>query len=403
MISDKEIPAVRFQGFEEGWKKKKLEKICDFSKGRGYSKKHLIKSGCPIILYGRLYTKYQTIVEDVDTFVVPRKDSVYSKGNEVIVPSSGETAEDISRASAVLSAGIILGGDLNVMSPFGNISPIFLALSISNGNTKIELSKRAQGKSVVHLHNSDLKTVNLFHPCLTEQTQLGNYFKDLDGMIRLDEQKLQKIKNLKKTMLGKMFPKENSDLPEIRFNGFTDRWQKKKLGDIGSVAMNKRIFKHQTASIGEIPFYKIGTFGGNADAYISRIIFEEYKAKYPYPKLGDILISASGSIGRIVEYLGADEYFQDSNIVWLKIDKNVLNIYLKYFYSVVKWNGLEGSTIKRLYNNNILNTNILYPSTKEQQKIGEYFRNLDQLITRSEQKIEQLKHLRQAMLQKMFI
>ena len=169
--------------------------------------------------------------------------------------------------------------------------------------------------------------------------------------------------------------------PKIRFKGFTDDWEQRKLGEIGSVSMCRRIFKEQTSENGEIPFYKIGTFGGEADAFISRELFEEYKAKYQYPKKGDILISASGSIGRTVVFTGKNEYFQDSNIVWLNHDKHLDNSFLKCFYSIVKWAGIEGSTIKRLYNDNILNTAITLPSVEEQQKIGAYFENLDNLIT----------------------
>ena len=120
--------------------------------------------------------------------------------------------------------------------------------------------------------------------------------------------------------------------------------------------MCRRIFKEQTSESGDIPFYKIGTFGGQADAYISSELFAEYRSKYPYPKEGDILISASGSIGRTVEFTGKNEYFQDSNIVWLNHDDRLDDAFLKCFYSVVKWAGIEGSTIKRLYNDNILNT-----------------------------------------------
>ena len=161
----------------------------------------------------------------------------------------------------------------------------------------------------------------------------------------------------------------------------TKTWEQRKLGEIGSVSMCRRIFKEQTSENGEIPFYKIGTFGGEADAFISRELFEEYKAKYQYPKKGDILISASGSIGRTVVFTGKNEYFQDSNIVWLNHDKHLDNSFLKCFYSIVKWAGIEGSTIKRLYNDNILNTAITLPSVEEQQKIGAYFENLDNLIT----------------------
>ena len=167
----------------------------------------------------------------------------------------------------------------------------------------------------------------------------------------------------------------------MHYFDFHYSWEQRKLGEIGSVSMCRRIFKEQTSENGEIPFYKIGTFGGEADAFISRELFEEYKAKYQYPKKGDILISASGSIGRTVVFTGKNEYFQDSNIVWLNHDKHLDNSFLKCFYSIVKWAGIEGSTIKRLYNDNILNTAITLPSVEEQQKIGAYFENLDNLIT----------------------
>ena len=150
--------------------------------------------------------------------------------------------------------------------------------------------------------------------------------------------------------------------------------------------MCRRIFKEQTSETGDIPFYKIGTFGAEPDAFISRELFEEYKSKYPYPKKGDILISASGSIGRTVEFAGNNEYFQDSNIVWLSHDERLSNPFLKCFYSVVKWAGIEGSTIKRLYNDNILNTVICLPSVPEQERIGLFFENLDHLITLHQRK-----------------
>ena len=160
----------------------------------------------------------------------------------------------------------------------------------------------------------------------------------------------------------------------------TYAWEQRKFGDVGTVAMCKRIFKEETSENGEVPFYKIGTFGGEPDAYISREVYEKYKTMYPYPKKGDILISASGSIGRTVEYTGKDEYFQDSNIVWLQHNKTIDNSFLKVLYSVVQWS-CEGSTIKRLYNDNFLKTKIVIPNIKEQMLIGEYFGRLDNLIT----------------------
>ena len=195
---------------------------------------------------------------------------------------------------------------------------------------------------------------------------------------------------------------ENRKAPKLRFKGFTDAWEQRKLGEVGSVSMCRRIFKEQTSESGDIPFYKIGTFGGQADSFISEELFAEYRSKYPYPKEGDILISASGSIGRTVEFTGGNEYFQDSNIVWLSHDDRLDNTFLKYFYSVVKWAGIEGSTIKRLYNDNILHTVISMPSVAEQKKIGAFFKELDHLITLHQRKLDRLKNIKKSMLDKMF-
>ena len=196
-----------------------------------------------------------------------------------------------------------------------------------------------------------------------------------------------------------MSKKIQKKVPEVRFAGFTDDWEQRRLGELGSVAMNRRIFKEQTSEIGDVPFFKIGTFGGQPDAFISRELYKEYKEKYPYPEIGDILISASGSIGRTVVYQGKDEYFQDSNIVWLKHGGQLNNNFLHQFYTIVKWKGLEGSTIKRLYNKNILDTSISIPSLPEQEQIGEFFKQLDNTIALHQRKIELLQQLKKAYLQ----
>ena len=146
-------------------------------------------AGTPIILYGRLYTKYQFAISEVDTFAVPRNGAVYSQGNEVIVPASGETAEDIARASAVEKSGVMLGGDLNILRPFDFISPLFLALAISNGEPQKELAKKAQGKSVVHIHNTDIQEVTIAYPSRTEQDRIVSVFRQLDNLITLHQRK----------------------------------------------------------------------------------------------------------------------------------------------------------------------------------------------------------------------
>ena len=260
------------------------------------------------------------------------------------------------------------------------------------------------GSTFVEVSGKQMAVMELMvPPTMREQQTIGGFFQQLDQLITLHQRKFEKLTNVKKSMLEKMFPQNGSCYPETRFNGFTDPWEQRKLGEIGSVSMCRRIFKEQTSENGEIPFYKIGTFGGEADAFISRELFEEYKAKYQYPKKGDILISASGSIGRTVVFTGKNEYFQDSNIVWLNHDKHLDNSFLKCFYSIVKWAGIEGSTIKRLYNDNILNTAITLPSVEEQQKIGAYFENLDNLITLHQRELEKLQSIKKSLLEKMFV
>lgn len=198
-------PKRRFKGFTDAWEQRKLGDIATFSKGNGYSKSDLAPSGVPIILYGRLYTNYETTISNIDTFVELKDKSVISQGGEVIVPASGETAEDISRASVVKKQGIIIGGDLNVIKANHLLDPTFLALTISNGEQQKELSKRAQGKSVVHLNNSDLQEVNLTFPVLNEQKEISTLFEKMDNFITLHQRKLDKLKNLKQAYLNEMF------------------------------------------------------------------------------------------------------------------------------------------------------------------------------------------------------
>ena len=151
---------------------------------------------------------------------------------------------------------------------------------------------------------------------------------------------------------------------------YTDVYVCIELGTIGKVSMCKRIMKAETSTTGDVPFFKIGTFGKEPDAYISREKFEEYKAAYAYPRKGDILISAAGTIGRTVIFNGEDAYYQDSNIVWIANDENVvLNRYLYYCYQLQPWNVSTGGTIARLYNDNISKAKIAVPSINEQKRI----------------------------------
>ena len=158
-----------------------------FSKGHGYSKADIRDAGTPLILYGRLYTQYESRIEEVDTFAVEQDGSILSSGNEVIVPASGETAEDIAVASSVRRSGIILGGDLNVVTPTAKLDPDYTALAITYSKAHDDLAKRAQGKSVVHVHGNDIAEVEVSYPSESEQKRISSVVLNLDSLITLHQ------------------------------------------------------------------------------------------------------------------------------------------------------------------------------------------------------------------------
>lgn len=199
------VPEIRFAGFTDPWEQRKLGEIASFSKGSGYSKADIRESGIPLFLYGRMYTQYETRVDSVDTFAAPRPGTLYSKGTEIVVPASGESAEDIARASAITREGIALGGDLNVVYPQRMVTPLFLAYGLSHGSSQKLLAQKAQGKTVVHIHASDLKGLGIAFPDVTEQQAIGTFFSSLDDLITLHQRKLELLRNIKKSLLDKMF------------------------------------------------------------------------------------------------------------------------------------------------------------------------------------------------------
>lgn len=180
-----------------------------------------------------------------------------------------------------------------------------------------------------------------------------------------------------------------SKLDELIKEFCPDGVEYKCLSEIGQVKMCKRILKAQTNAIGEIPFYKIGTFGGKANAFISEDLFNEYKEKYSYPKIGEILISAAGTIGRTVVYNGEPAYYQDSNIVWLSHDESmILNTFLRYCYELKPWNVSSGGTIARLYNDNILKARIPVPPLEVQREIVQILDNFTSLTAELQTKLQ---------------
>ena len=404
-------PKIRFKGYEEDWEQRKLGDIAEFSKGSGYSKGDLIESGTPIILYGRLYTKYETSISEVDTYVEAKDGSVYSKGGEVIVPASGETAEDIARAATVDKSGVILGGDLNVVSPNEDINSAFLAISISHGNSQRELAKKAQGKSIVHIHNEEIKNLVVPFPTKAEQNKIVEYFSSLDNLITLHQRKCDETKKLKKYMLQKMFPQNGKRVPEIRFVGFTEDWEQRKLGDIAEFSKGSGYSKGDLIESGT-PIILYGRLYTKYETSISEVdTYVEAKDGSVYSKGGEVIVPASGETAEDIAraatvdksgvILGGDLNVvspnEDINSAFLAISISHGNSQRELAKKA------QGKSIVHIHNEEIKNLVVPFPTKAEQNKIVEYFSSLDNLITLHQRKYEELQKIKKFMLQNMFI
>ena len=407
------VPQIRFAGFTDPWEQRKLGELCSFSKGCGYSKNNLRDQGTPIILYGRLYTNYETQIHSVDTFVDPLENSVYTEGGEVIVPASGETAEDISIASVVEKPGIILGGDLNIITPSAVVNPVFLALELSYGKPHFDLAKRAQGKSVVHIHNEDIANVFFDRPCIAEQRRIGEFFDRLDILITLHQRKYDKLCVLKKSMLDKMFPKGGSLYPEIRFAGFTDPWEQRKLGE---VAYGFEYGLNAAASDfdGEKKYLRITDIDDRTrefrtDDLSSPDINNPIDDKYLL-KEGDILFARTGaSVGKTYLYKVSDgktyyagflirAHVSDEADAGFIFQSTLTERYKQFVLLTSQRSGQPGINAQE-YADLLLPL----PSLSEQRRIGKFFSRLDSLITLHQRKLELLRNIKKSMLDKMFV
>ena len=194
-----------------------------------------------------------------------------------------------------------------------------------------------------------------------------------------------------------------NNVPNLRFPEFQGEWKKCKLGDECNVFMCKRILASQTNTEGSVPFYKIGTIGGTPDAYISKELFDDYKAKYNYPHKGEVMITCAGTVGKCVIYDGKDAYYQDSNIVWIdNPSQHINNGFLFHLLANVNWRKLNSTTIIRIYNDDLRNLKLSYPQIEEQKKISRLLSLLDERIATQNKIIEDLKKLKSAIVEKVF-
>ena len=413
MAERKIVPDIRFAGFGGDWERQKAADLAEYSKGQGYSKSDLTESGTPIILYGRLYTRYKFLIDDVDTFAVAKSGSVFSQGGEVIVPASGETADDIARASAVAKPGILLGGDLNILRPVEQMNPVFLAISLSNGASREELARKAQGKSVVHIHNSDIQEISVSFPARAEQDRIADGFMRLDGLIESMQHKLIALANFKKAMLDKMFPKDGAAVPEIRFNGFSGDWEQRKLGDTASsfeYGLNAAAKEYD----GINKYLRITDIDDSSRAFKSDDLTSpdaDFSISDSYRlRKGDVLFARTGaSVGKTYIYRETDGlvYFAgflirasikheyDAEFIF---QNTLTSSYEKFIQITSQRSGQPGVNAQEY-----AEYSFLTPNYAEQKKIGGFLRQIDNLIVFHQRKLDCLRNIKEACLEKMFV
>ena len=401
----KNVPELRFPEFKGEWVRKKLKNIASFAKGKSLSKKDISKEGHPCILYGELYTKYGPITTKVysKTNKLDKK-LVYSEKNQVLIPSSGETDIDIATATCInISEKIIIGGDLNIITP-KIADGRFISLYI-NGKGKYNLAKYAQGKSVVHLYNSDIKKLEFFLPKeISEQEKIGNFFSKLDRQIELEEQKLELLEQQKKGYIQKIFSQE------IRFkdkNGNSyPEWTIQKIEDISKV--NKGF----TPNTKNNKYWDDNrenwlSIAGMTQKYLykgNKGITEEGSLKHNKVNSGTLIMSFKLTLGKLAivkEPIYTNEAI--CHFVWK--DNNINTEYMYYYLNSINISTFGAQAVKGItLNNDSINSIIVkMPIVEEQVKIANFLLNFEKITEKQLEKVKLLKYRKQGFLQKMFV
>ena len=409
------VPKIRFKGFTDDWEQRKVSEYANFFTGNGLNWNDVSDDGeQECILYGNLYTDYGMITENIvyrtNTEI---KNPVYSEYGDVLIPASDTTPTGLARATSLEKSGVLLGGDINIIRPNKGINGSCLSLAL-NANRK-ELIRLIKGTTVRHIHNSEIKDIVICLPKLeTEQVRISSYFKQLDRLITLHQRKCDQTKELKKFMLQKMFPKKGEKNPEIRFSGFTDDWEQRKLGELGRATGGTSI----ESEFSENGKYKVISIGSYSEDSVYREqgirAIESEKTKNRVLNEGDLTMilndkTTSGNIiGRVLLIEKSDVYVYNQRTERIEINHDKFDSL--FVYEMLNAPQIRNKIIKQSQGNTqiyvnwptIAETRYLIPQIVEQQKIGEYFLNLDRLITLHQRKCEQLKELKKFMLQNMF-
>lgn len=387
------IPQLRFPEFIDNWTENKLGEIATFSKGKGISKADIADNGkTECIRYGELYTTYGETIDVVKSRTnIDETDLVYSEGNDVIIPASGETQIDIATASCVLRKGIALGGDLNIIKTKNN--GVFLSYYL-NYKKKLEIANLAQGISVVHLYSSQLSQLELNLPIKTEQDKIALFIRSIDEKIQALKKKKRLLENYKKGVMQRIFNYEldNYEL-RIRFkdeNGEEfPEWEVKKLGEVCEKKSSNISANKIEENFGDYIIY-------GASGILKKIDFYEEENDYVS------IIKDGAGVGRIVYCKGKSSVLGTMEIVKPKIELHTYFLYcLLENVDFTKY--ITGSTIPHIYFKDYKNEVCGIPTIPEQTKIANFLSSIDQKINHTQAQIQQTELWKKGLLQKMFV
>lgn len=401
-------PKIRFKGFKDDWEQRKLDDWGTFYYGKSCPKWSVTQEATiPCIRYGELYTKFGAKIDRVYSYTdMPADNLRFSKGTEVLIPRVGEDPMDYNHCTWLSLPNIAIGEMISVFNT--EQDPYFSAIMF-NATLQKEFAIRVEGGSVTNLYFEKLKNIDVLYPSLDEQERIATYFGKLDHLIILHQRKCDETKELKKYMLQKMFPKNGEKNPEIRFEGFTDDWEQRKLNEIADV----RDGTHDSPKYVQEghPFITSknvsnGFINYDEVQYITDVDYEEIN-KRSKVDVHDILMGMIGTIGNLA-LIRQKPDFAIKNVALIKYTGDVD---YQYLYQTLQvdcvtrqlFTGMDGGTQKFVSLKKIRELGIPFTEEQEQQKIGQYFENLDDLITLHQRKCEKLKELKKFMLQNMFV
>ena len=398
MTKKSDTPAIRFKGFSDAWEQRKVQDVADrFDNLR-------IPVAANLRVHGTTpYYGANGIQDYVDGFT--------HDGEFVLVAEDG--ANDLKNYPVKCVNGRIwVNNHAHVLQGKARIADnSFLAFAISQSDIESLLVGGGRAK----LNAETLMSIEFRLPCLQEQYRIGEYLSQLDNLITLHQRKFEKLTNVKKSMLEKMFPQNGSSYPEIRFKGFTDPWEQRKLGDMMNVTSVKRIHQTDWTDSG-VRFLRARDIVAAAKneapddyLYISKEKYEEYSALSGKVGVSDLLVTGVGTIG--VPYLVRNLeplYFKDGNIIWFQNSSKIDGKFLFYSFSAEQVQGFinESAGIGTVGTYTIESgkkTPISLPNQIEQARVGEFFQQLDNLITLHQRELEKLQNIKKSMLEKMFV